>query len=45
MRRSKFTTWPISIDDYPALKKHRAGMEADEGVKKALKRQDMEPIG
>lgn len=36
---------PLSIDDYPALKKHRAVMEADEGVKKALKRQDMEPIG
>ncbi|MGO1503087.1 MAG: hypothetical protein ACTHWH_17585 [Marinobacter sp.] len=36
---------PLSIDDYPALKKFRARMEADEGVKKALKRQDMEPIG
>ncbi len=35
---------PISIDDYPALKKFRGKMEADEGVKKALKRQDMEPI-
>lgn len=36
---------PLSIDDYPALKKFRAHMEADEGVQKALKRQDMEPIG
>nr|WP_298379105.1 glutathione S-transferase [uncultured Halomonas sp.] len=35
---------PLSMDDYPALKKFRANMEADEGVKKALKRQDMEPI-
>lgn len=36
---------PLSIDDYPALRKHRADMEADEGVKKALERQDMQPIG
>ncbi|WP_298449813.1 glutathione S-transferase [uncultured Marinobacter sp.] len=36
---------PLSIDDYSALKKFRAHMEADEGVQKALKRQDMEPIG
>ncbi|WP_113911494.1 glutathione S-transferase family protein [Roseovarius dicentrarchi] len=36
---------PLSIDDYPALKQHRAMMEANEGVKTALKRQDMEPIG
>lgn len=36
---------PLSIDDYPALKAHRARMEADEGVKQALARQDMEPIG
>ncbi|WP_099826902.1 glutathione S-transferase family protein [Oceaniglobus indicus] len=36
---------PISIDDYPALKKHRARMEADSGVQLALDRQDMEPIG
>ena len=36
---------PLSIDDYPALKDHRARMEADAGVQKALKRQDMEPIG
>lgn len=36
---------PLSIDDYPALKEHRARMEADEDVKTALRRQDMEPIG
>jgi len=36
---------PLSINDYPALKRHRARMEADEGVRKALARQDMEPIG
>lgn len=36
---------PLSIDDYPALKQHRARMEADEGVRLALKRQDMDPIG
>ena len=36
---------PISIDDYPALKAHRVRMEADAGVKIALKRQDMDPIG
>jgi glutathione S-transferase len=36
---------PLSIGDYPALKAHRARMEADEGVRKALARQDMEPIG
>jgi glutathione S-transferase len=36
---------PLSIDDYPALKQHRARMEADEGVLLALKRQDMAPIG
>lgn len=35
---------PLSIDDYPALKKFRENMQADEGVKKALKRQDMEVI-
>ncbi|MDN5869953.1 MAG: glutathione S-transferase N-terminal domain-containing protein [Nitrococcus sp.] len=35
---------PLAIDDYPALKAHRKRMEADEGVKVALKRQDMEPI-
>lgn len=36
---------PLSIDAYPALKQHRAHMEADAGVQLALKRQDMEPIG
>jgi glutathione S-transferase len=36
---------PLSIDDYPALKAHGARMEADDGVRLALKRQDMEPIG
>jgi glutathione S-transferase len=36
---------PLSIEDYPALKEHRARMEADEGVRQALARQDMEPIG
>lgn len=36
---------PLSIDDYPALKAHRKRMEADEGVKVALKRQGMEPVG
>ena len=36
---------PLTIDTYPALKKHRAAMEADKGVLLALKRQNMEPIG
>ena len=36
---------PLSIDDYPALKAHRARMERDEGVKVALERQRMEPVG
>ena len=36
---------PLSINDYPALKDHRTRMEADEGVKIALKRQNMEPLG
>jgi glutathione S-transferase len=36
---------PLSINTYPALKAYRARMEADEGVKKALARQSMEPIG
>ncbi|GEC17294.1 hypothetical protein NWI01_31860 [Nitrobacter winogradskyi] len=36
---------PLSIGDYPALKAFRARMEADEGVKHALARQAMEPIG
>ena len=36
---------PLSINDYLALKQFRARMEADEGLRLALKRQDMEPIG
>lgn len=36
---------PLSIDTYSALKQHRARMEADEGVRLALKRQEMETIG
>ncbi|MFD2740924.1 glutathione S-transferase family protein [Sulfitobacter aestuarii] len=36
---------PLSLDDYPALKKHIGRMEADAGVQLALKRQDMEPMG
>lgn len=36
---------PLSIGDYPALRNHRARMEADDGVKRALARQDMEPVG
>ncbi|MGY4325635.1 glutathione S-transferase [Bradyrhizobium sp. LB7.2] len=36
---------PLSIEDYPALKAHRTRMEADEGVRLVLKRQDMEPVG
>lgn len=36
---------PMSMADYPALANHRARMEADEGVKTALERQRMEPVG
>lgn len=36
---------PLSIGDYPALKAFRARMEQDEGVRLALQRQDMEPLG
>lgn len=36
---------PLSIADYPALKQHRARMESDDGVRRALQRQDMDPIG
>jgi glutathione S-transferase len=36
---------PLSIDGHPGLKAHRARMEADEGVRLALKRQGMEPVG
>lgn len=35
----------MSIDDYPALKAHRARMESDAGVRTALHRQDMQPVG
>ena len=35
---------PLTIDNYPNLKKHRARMEADEGVKLALQRQNMTPV-
>ncbi|RPF70639.1 glutathione S-transferase family protein [Aurantiacibacter spongiae] len=36
---------PLDIEDYPALKRHRERMEADEKVQMALTRQDMQPIG
>ena len=36
---------PLDIGDYPALKAHRTRMEADDGVKTALERQRMEPVG
>ena len=36
---------PLSIGDYPKLKAHRARMEQDEGVRTALQRQKMEPVG
>ncbi|MEE4201336.1 glutathione S-transferase family protein [Erythrobacter sp.] len=36
---------PLAIDDYPNLKAHRARMERDDDVRKALKRQDMEAVG
>jgi glutathione S-transferase len=35
---------PLDIGDYPKLKDFRERMERDEGVQKALKRQDMEPL-
>ena len=35
---------PLSLSDYPALAEHRNRMEADEGVRTSLKRQDMEPM-
>ncbi|RDC60382.1 Glutathione transferase [Alteripontixanthobacter maritimus] len=35
---------PLKIDDYPALAKFRERMQADDGVKKALARQNMEAV-
>lgn len=35
---------PLDLADYPALVDHRRRMQEDEGVKLALKRQDMEPL-
>ena len=35
---------PLSIGDYPALEAHRERMQADEGVRRALERQGMEPV-
>jgi glutathione S-transferase len=36
---------PLTLSDYPALAAHRDRMEADAGVKTALGRQDMQPMG
>jgi len=36
---------PLSISDYPGLQQHRRRMEENDGVRQALKRQDMDPIG
>ena len=36
---------PIKMSDYPTLSAFRDEMEEDEGVKAALARQDMKPIG
>lgn len=36
---------PLSYKDYPALTQHMARMEADDGVRLALTRQNMKPIG
>ena len=36
---------PIKLRDYPTLSAFRDEMEGDEGVKTALSRQDMKPIG
>ena len=35
---------PLSLNDYPNLARHRKAMEADADVRKALKRQGMEPV-
>lgn len=36
---------PVALADTPGLAAHRARMEADDGVRIALARQDMEPLG
>ena len=36
---------PMSIDDYPNLRRFRDRMEKDDGVRTALARQDMKPLG
>ncbi len=36
---------PLSASDYPSLIEHRKRMERDEGVRMALERQGMEPVG
>jgi glutathione S-transferase len=36
---------PLSIGSYPALQAHRTKMEADDGVRLALERQQMKPVG
>lgn len=36
---------PLSISTYPALERFRTRMEADAGVREALSRQNMEPLG
>ena len=36
---------PLSLGDYPALQAFRTRMERDDGVKTALERQNMEPLG
>jgi glutathione S-transferase len=36
---------PLSIESYPALRAHRTKMEADDGVRLALERQHMKPVG
>ncbi|KIT18225.1 glutathione S-transferase family protein [Jannaschia aquimarina] len=36
---------PVALSDTPLLAEHRARMEGDDGVRTALARQDMEPVG
>ena len=36
---------PVALSDTPLLARHRTRMEADEGVRSALARQGMEPVG